>query len=88
MEHYKYTDKECDECNGKVVYDEHRDEYYCLKCGLINNEKERPFKNENHTREKLQDNNEKQDRLQDTDTNRSIQGYKRCNQTIPISYRE
>ena len=38
MEHYKYTDRECDECNGQVVYDPHRDEYYCLKCGLIQEE--------------------------------------------------
>ena len=35
IDYYKYTDQECDECSGIVVYDEHRDEYYCLDCGLI-----------------------------------------------------
>jgi hypothetical protein len=25
----------CDECNGKIIKDEIRGEYYCEKCGLV-----------------------------------------------------
>ncbi len=34
-EYYIYTTQKCDECSGAVVYDPHRNEYYCLKCGLV-----------------------------------------------------
>ena len=40
IEHYKYTDRLCEECKGTIVYDEHRDEYYCLICGLIEEREE------------------------------------------------
>lgn len=43
IEHYIYTDLKCEECKGKIVYDEHRAEYYCLDCGLIpENDDEEP----------------------------------------------
>lgn len=34
-EKYQYTSRKCDECQGPVVIDIFKLEYYCLDCGLI-----------------------------------------------------
>lgn len=34
MENIK-KDLKCDECNGKIIKDYIRNEYYCCECGLI-----------------------------------------------------
>ncbi len=35
IEQFKYTDRGCEECGGQVVMDVFKGEYYCLKCGLV-----------------------------------------------------
>lgn len=42
INHYIYTDRECEECHKRIVYDPHRAEYYCLNCGLIPEEEGGP----------------------------------------------
>ena len=35
IERWKHTDMVCDECGSPIVMDVFKEEFYCLKCGLV-----------------------------------------------------